>query len=346
MLKRLFAKDLIIWTHHRVLPKGARAAVGQDLLRRQLELSLRKGHVFVDTAGLRDWLDGKLDPFRRHVMLSFDDGWADNLFWATPVLREFGVRAVLALNTGLADLDSPAPPRRGEDYRIVDSKQALAAAAFGADKSSFLTLSELLEMLSSGLWDIQAHGHSHLACYSDVGRPRGFHPDKTHWSLERALGVPPFPGAPRGEFLSDLAAPATALDEALRQALAAAKDDQERLEAIRRHPRPLRPLESSAEFQARLRDNLSTCANLMVEKLGIRPRAFFWPWGHCSAESEAVALELGFDLLLTMDKDTVRPDTPKRHIPRIAAPDSLGKFKKQLLVFSTPLLRRARKLFA
>ena len=346
MLKRLFAKDLLVWTHHRVLPTGARAAVSQDLLRRQLELSQRQGHVFVDTGGLRDWLDGKLDRSRRHAMLSFDDGWADNLFWATPVLREFGVRAVLALNTGLADLDSPAPPRHGEDYQIVDSKQALAAASFGADKASFLTRSELLELRDSGLWDIQAHGHSHLACYSDLSRPRGFHPDKSHWSLERALGAPPFPGAPRGEFLSDLAAPATALDASLRQALADAKDSKERLELIRRHPLPLRQTESREEFRARLRDNLATCADLMERTLGTRPRALFWPWGHCSADSEAVALELGFDLLLTMDKDAVRPDTPKSHIPRIAVPDNLGKFKKQLLVFSTPLLRRARKLFA
>ena len=218
--------SLLVWTYHRILPDGGPAAVSPEALRSQIKHLRGKGYDLLDSSGLSDWLAQRLDRGRKYAMLTFDDGWVDNWIWATPVLSELGAKAVLAINTGLVELSQDGPaPRSANNYAVIDSKSALGKAVFDGDRSSFLNLSELREMAKSGVWDFQAHGSSHYGCYQNLRNIRGFHPEFWHWTMERALGRKPFPGAPRAEFTSELATPRARLSDELASRLQSTTDE-------------------------------------------------------------------------------------------------------------------------
>jgi peptidoglycan/xylan/chitin deacetylase (PgdA/CDA1 family) len=97
--------SLVILRHHRVHAPGERPlyrlGVGEDLLRAQLELLERRGLAPVTVSeGLARLASGV--P-RRTVALSFDDGYADNVHRALPLLEAAGARATFFLTAGLIE---------------------------------------------------------------------------------------------------------------------------------------------------------------------------------------------------------------------------------------------------
>jgi peptidoglycan/xylan/chitin deacetylase (PgdA/CDA1 family) len=99
------AASLVIIRHHRVYGPAERPlyrlGVGEDVLRAQLALLARRGLAPVTVSqGLARLASGES---RRTVAMSFDDGYADNLRCALPLLAEAGARATFFLTAGLID---------------------------------------------------------------------------------------------------------------------------------------------------------------------------------------------------------------------------------------------------
>ncbi|MFA6294182.1 MAG: polysaccharide deacetylase family protein, partial [Victivallales bacterium] len=333
----------VVWTYHRVLPEASSGAVRAEIFEKQLESLVKAGYKFIGTSELAPFLRVKLPHAEKCTMLTFDDGWADNLIWATPILKKYSAKAVLALNTGFINSNS-GEIRNSGNYKVVNSKDALKAAASGKDYSSFLTWNEVLEMKNSGVWEIQAHGNSHLGCYGSLADIRGFYPDKHHWTMEFALGEPPFPGAPRSTFRSILSDRKTALTDDFKNALRQAKSDKERRKLCENHSSPLKSIETPEEFEKRVSDDFTSCRNNIREHLGVAPDCLFWPWGHYTDTGIRIARKCGFRMLFTMDKDSVTEKTPMDKIPRIAAPANIEDFNRQVMIYSNPLLRSFRMM--
>ncbi len=336
--------NIIVWTYHRVLPKPSSAAICVDVFERQIAHLAKCGYRTIGTEELMNFFNGRILPYDKYVMLTFDDGWADNLIWATPILRKYSMKAVLALNTGL--LNAKGRSIRNESrYEVIDSKKALEEAACGRDARSFLNWNEILEMRNSGVWEIQAHGNSHLGCYSTFAKIKGFYPEKPHWTMEFALGEPPFPGAPKVSFRSTLAGPRTVMSSDLKNALKKTSSDSARTRLCQEHKSPVKFLETDEEFEKRLEEDLSTCRRTILETLGTETSALFWPWGQYSDASIRIAKKCGFKLLFTTDKDAITERTSPDMIPRVAAPANLAGFKKQLAIYSNSIFRKIRKFF-
>ena len=342
-------QNILIWTYHRILPQHSKGAVGVDSFRRQLAIMKRFRSFFIDTSDLANIISGAMTvPHDRvPVMLTFDDAWADNLLWASPILAEAGAKAVLAVNTSLVNPQTGVRTLADGSYEILPASLALENATYRNSFQSFLTWNELAAMRDSGLWDIQAHAHSHLRCIQDFSNVKGFYPENSHWTMEYAFGQPLFDGAPRTSFVSILAAPRTSPLPEFVESLKLADSNTKRLHICQHARKPLRQLESTAEFNARIRQDLDSCRSLLQRKLGITPDSLFWPWGHYSDASIAAARDSGFRLLFTMDKNSF---DPARHnpfaIPRIAAPDSPERFLRQFKTFSSPLRLLMRSLFS
>jgi peptidoglycan/xylan/chitin deacetylase (PgdA/CDA1 family) len=97
--------SLVIIRHHRVYGPDERPlyrlGVGEDVLRAQLALLARRGLAPVTVSqGLARLASG--EP-RRTVAVSFDDGYADNVRRALPLLAAAGARATFFLTAGLIE---------------------------------------------------------------------------------------------------------------------------------------------------------------------------------------------------------------------------------------------------
>jgi hypothetical protein len=249
----------------------------------------------------------------------------------------------MAVNTSLINKGNGNPDRK----KSIDfnAKEALEAAVYGKNFDSFLTWKELEEIRDSGAWDIQAHGNSHLGCYHDLNSIRGFYPEFKHWTMEYALGEKPFIGAPRAEFKSILSAPRTVLSDELKDLLKKTEDENAK-RALCQKANAIRALETEDEFEKRMREDLCSCKKQLEEHLGIKTKSFFWPWGQFTDKSVKIAVECGFEMLFTMQKDSFSADGNHLAIPRIAAPETLKRLKKQETVFSNRLLRSIRNIFS
>ena len=337
--------SLIIWAWHRILPEGGKGTVTPKVFAAQLAFLRQQGYVFIDTAELSEVLRHGIPSDRRLAMLTFDDGWADNLIWATPILQQFGAKAVMAVNTALVNPERKMP-LDAEHYPRIPFKIALEKGVYGHSLDSFLTWNELAELQRSGIWDLQAHGNSHFGCYQTMWPVRGFYPDCNHWTMEYALDQPPFPGAPRCEFVSTLAAPRTRPQATFLHRMRQAGSNGERRRICRRTSGALDCLENEDQFVARIHADLEACRKQFEEHLGIIPRSLFWPWGHHSEVGRRVALDCGFELLLTMNKDVVRFGSNPTMLPRIAAPLTAHGLQREHFVFSHPVLKTVRDWWA
>ncbi len=325
---RIRRASAFVLLYHRVLPVESALGVSCRVFEEHLDFLKSSGHVFMDSAMLGDFLAGRLDEASKHVLLSFDDGWADNLFFATPILGKYSAKAMIAI---CGSLVNPSPEAREISRFIVrDDKASLDAAANGGDFSQFLSWGELSLMRESGLWDFASHGCSHLGNYFSLDNIRGFHPRQTHWTMKYALGGELFDGAPRAEFKSVLSFPRTRLAPKLVEALKKAEDDGERIKICSAFPNPIERMESDEEFRSRVGADLSESRKIIGEKLGVVPDCLVWPWGDYSEESERIAVGSGFRKLFTVEKGFLAPGSNPLRIPRIVAPNSLSGLKRRI----------------
>lgn len=334
---------MIIWYYHRILPDDGSAAVSTGVFEKQMGYLKKSGYEFIDTEGLKEFFQNPRQKKRKIVMLTFDDGWADNLIWATPILAKFAAKAVIAVNTGLVN-ENLKVVRNEKNYEIISSKSALELATKKTDFSSFLTWNELAEMKKNGIWDIQAHGNSHLGCYHSFDDIKGFYPENKHWLMEYALGESPFEGAPRAKFISTLCSPRSTLSDEFRDKLRNSRNNAKRLEICRNFENPIKILETEKEFEKRLRDDFSECKRKLRKNLNVETDSLFWTWGQFSDTSIKIALECGFKMLFTTEKSPATEKTDPHMIPRIPAPDKLAEFKLQNICFTNSLLLPIRKV--
>ena len=120
-------------------PAIAGFAVRPADLARQLDLVVDSGLRALTVSELVDVLDGKAALPARPVVLTFDDGFRDNLTVAAPMLLERGLRATVFVTTGyvLGGRDGRQP--RPGDMLDWECLATLEAAGF----------------------EIGAHGHTH-----------------------------------------------------------------------------------------------------------------------------------------------------------------------------------------
>ncbi|MHC1725509.1 MAG: polysaccharide deacetylase family protein [Syntrophobacteraceae bacterium] len=98
-----------------------------------------------------------LCPHRLNLCLTFDDAFVDFYSHVFPMLREFSLRAVLAVPTAFI-LESSGLAL--EERLSVSHEDAMQGDVF-REKAPFCTWQELGEMATSGLVHIASHSHSH-----------------------------------------------------------------------------------------------------------------------------------------------------------------------------------------
>ena len=164
--------NVFMW--HRVLPEGNDDAISVAMFRRQLRYLREHYSRLLSGAELTACLAGECPVSGCVAAVTFDDGWLDNLLYATPVLAETGTPATLALSTGFLH-DETGPERLQRQACAGRScAEAFRLARQTSDCRSFLSLQAVGELLGSGLWSIQAHGHTHIKGGDAAGSGSGY----------------------------------------------------------------------------------------------------------------------------------------------------------------------------
>lgn len=117
-------------------------AISQEAFEAQLDYLREHGYRALSLAQAIDDIDGRQEALPRSVLLTFDDGYADNVQVALPLLHKYGMRATLFVISAYVGQNNRWNPRACYDARHV-------------------TWDDLRSWLASGC-DIGGHSHHHL----------------------------------------------------------------------------------------------------------------------------------------------------------------------------------------
>src|SRR5690606_31029428 len=107
------------------------------------------------------FLEGAPLP-KKSVLITFDDGYLDNWVYAHPVLKRYGMSAVLFAITGFIG-EGPARPYAGQGKALPPCPPHHLAKAqmFSAERDAvMLRWSEVHEMVRAGTFEIHSHTHT------------------------------------------------------------------------------------------------------------------------------------------------------------------------------------------
>lgn len=88
--------------------------------------------------------------------------------------------------------------------------------------------------------------------------------------------------------------------------------------------RPGKGYESEADYRRRLKADLAHNSDLLLARLGHRPRAVVWPYGRYNATASSVASELGMPIGLSLDDGANRAAVPLSALRRVLMTADMG----------------------
>lgn len=126
------AKDVPVLLYHGILPeKDDGFNISKSSFERQMKSLHDAGYTAIDMQTYLSFMNENKTIPDKSILITFDDGRKDSYYRADSILAKYNLKAVMFLTSG---------------YSIVEGSN------YYVDKY------ELLEMNSSGRWDIQAHG--------------------------------------------------------------------------------------------------------------------------------------------------------------------------------------------
>lgn len=146
----MFKHPVPVLTYHRVLPHAAPLATTVDEFERQLQWLKREGFRSLTGAEFEQALRGELET-QRTLLITFDDGYFDNLHLATPLLKEYGFKASLFVITG----------------KIQDRHERSIGNWDETGDRRYLSWEEIDLMAASGVFEVHSHTHTHTQFWAE-----------------------------------------------------------------------------------------------------------------------------------------------------------------------------------
>lgn len=148
-------KSLPVLMYHHVSDAPGLVTISTERFRSQMAFIKKKGWRTLSLQDVEAFFAGAPFP-PRSVLITFDDGYADNFVHAFPILREFGLHATIFVITSMIqDVDVE------RNSLLPDHRTAKAMMKGAQPEGAILTWAEIARMRESGLIDFASHTHTH-----------------------------------------------------------------------------------------------------------------------------------------------------------------------------------------
>jgi len=280
-------------------------------------------------------LSGEQRISEKCLMLTFDDGYQDFYHNAYPLLKQYGIKAVVFL---IADRLVPDPDRSISSPAL--SYDEIHTRAFRGDFRGFLSLEQVLEMQESGLVEFGAHTKTHSVVRISSEITGVYTGQKLKWYFPNAETIKT--GDPLFQLSPNLVGPEFIPNpDYVEQFSKLATQPGQNLADIktRLHTIPKGTFESTEAWQEKLIDEIAGAKKILELKLGKPVTSFCWPWGIESEEAKKVLDNAGYKLLFTLQRGSNSKPEHAFSIKRFSARKKGSNWLfSRLLVFNNTLL--------
>ena len=331
-------KPLIVLYYHRILPfKG----YDIDLSTFEWQLSFLKKHFDIVGAEVFRKIKNGEKLKRSSVLITFDDGYADNYVYAYPMLKKYGAKALLFIPTSKITHSKKRKTlfdcwNKGldiSDLYTPDKKERALEDSLKGDLSEFLHWEEIEEMAASGVFDIGSHGHIHSKIFSSDTVVGIYAKDRAHWSFAYANDNDLRQGVPIFEMRSSLSCRRFTPFEEFKQYCIDMYENDKQSVPVDKLNKYKNKGEYESDFKQRIAFELATSKELIKENLGIDTEFLSWPWGEYSDSGIETAKSLGFKFCFTTKKSAFfNGDFCK--IGRIKSPQRKMRFVRKMFLNS------------
>jgi len=272
------------------------------------------------------FLRGEIQLKRDGVVVTFDDGWADNFIYAYPILKKYGLRGVVFVTTGFISNTPLVRPTLAdywkgkvtleELFKPIEMDKAVMEFAMRGESDQFLTWEEIRGMRD--VFEVECHGHTHAYHFRSpriVGFIRTGLYGRQNWLL--LSGLHQEIGTPLYESGSALAWPRYYGE----------------------------CFESSDDYRKRVKQELGISILHITNNTGMRPYHLAWPFGEYSQIGLEIAKEMGFLACYTADQGVVTESSDRYALPRFFPPRSRTMFLMALKrIIGMPIYRQTLRM--
>lgn len=313
-------------------------AISPSLFEEQIKFLASEGWITLSPTELTAYLNGKVTPPKKSLMLTFDDGYLDNWVFAYPILKKYKMKATIFLITSRITDSQKARPnyedvvqgKVGADKlpRILSFDEANRKGLSDHDVKAegFLVWEEVKIMFESGLISFESHSHTHSSHYISDKMKGIVDSDKPHWSLllplegDVRLGVPVYEKASAlvgKRYYDDKKIRNIGADFVIQRGGAeyfykmGHKKMRKMIEGVvkdyRKNHGTTGHYEKEEDRKKRVYDELYISKQVIEAKLGYEPKAISWPWGHFDEVSIKIAQEIGYAIGFSIRSGAVTP---------------------------------------
>lgn len=168
--------------YHHVLPESGGITSSVEEFDGHMKLIADKGYKTVTMDEFYMFKKGLLKLPKKSVLLTFDDGWRDNYFYAYPILKKYKLKAAIFAVTEWVELASS----KKSEFKDVSHKQCkeLLSNEPGSVVCSWNELNEMRDV-----FDVHSHTHSHRENFITTAPPLGESLQKSKEIIEKRMGI-------------------------------------------------------------------------------------------------------------------------------------------------------------
>ena len=148
--------------YHHINPAGNFVNVKPHIFENQMRFLNKQGFTTLNTNDFLSIIEGSVLLPEKPIMITFDDGWLDNWIYAFPILKKYGIKAVVfAVTSFIQERGIRQRSDEGVAHGLPPHNECLKMIESGLASDVMCSWAELGEMEKSGLVEVQSHTHTH-----------------------------------------------------------------------------------------------------------------------------------------------------------------------------------------